>query len=306
MGNEIVEFTPGEDDIGKRLDKVLVLHLDQLSRTQVQQLVKDEQVLVNDKPTKPAYKLETGDRIWVKLPPPEEEYEIIPEDTPLDILYEDEHIAIVNKPAGMVVHPGHGNMEGTLVHALMARYENLPFLEDDPTRAGIVHRLDKDTSGVLVVALNNASRDDLLTQFKERTVEKHYLALTETHPPNDKGIIDAPIGRDPKQRKRMAVLRDGRKAVTEFAVRSLYQNHALLNVHPLTGRTHQIRVHLAFINCPIVGDRVYGYRKQRINLKRLFLHAYRLTLDHPTTGERLTFEAPLPVGLQNVLDKLPT
>ena len=304
MASDTFEFNPDDYEIAVRLDKVLAARFAELSRTQVQQLIKDEEVLVNNKPSKPAYKLEPADIVWIKLPPPEEEYEIIPEDIPLDVLFEDEHIAVINKPSGMVVHPAHGNTDGTLVHALMARYKNLPLLEDDQTRAGIVHRLDKDTSGVIVVALNDASRDDLLMQFKNRTIEKHYLALTDNHPPNDRGIIDAPIGRDPKQRKRMAVMRDGREAVTEFSVRTLYKEHALLDAHPVTGRTHQIRVHLAFINCPIVGDRVYGYRKQRINMKRLFLHAYRITLDHPATGERLTVEAPLPVGLQNLLDKL--
>lgn len=304
--NKTFSFQPEDLELSVRLDKVLAARFEEFSRTQIQQLIKDEDVLVNDKPSKPSYKLEPGDTVWIKLPLPDEEYEIIPEDIPLDVLFEDEHIAVINKPAGMVVHPGHGNTEGTLVHALMARYDSLPFLEDDPARAGIVHRLDKDTSGVLVVALNDASRDDLLAQFKDRTIEKHYLALTDGHPPNDRGIIDAPIGRDPKQRKRMAVLREGRDAVTEFSVRTLYKDHALLDVHPVTGRTHQIRVHLAFINCPVVGDTVYGYRKQRINMKRLFLHAYRITLDHPATGERLTVEAPLPVGLQDILYKLPT
>ncbi len=306
MANDTFEFNPDDDEIGVRLDKVLAARFEELSRTQLQQLIKGEDVLVNNKSSKPAYKLEPGDSVWIKVPPPAEDYKIIPEDIPLDVLFEDEHIAVINKPAGMVVHPAHGNTEGTLVHALMARYDNLPLLEEDPTRAGIVHRLDKDTSGVLVVALNDASRDDLLSQFKERTIEKHYLALTDGHPPNDKGIIDAPIGRDPRQRKRMAVMRDGRDAVTEFSVRTLYKDHALLDVHPVTGRTHQIRVHLGFINCPIVGDKVYGYRNQRINMKRMFLHAYRITLDHPATGERLTIEAPLAVGLQDILDKLPT
>ncbi|MCI0711424.1 MAG: RluA family pseudouridine synthase, partial [Chloroflexi bacterium] len=244
MANDTFEFNPDDDEIGVRLDKVLAARFEELSRTQLQQLIKGEDVLVNNKSSKPAYKLEPGDSVWIKVPPPAEDYKIIPEDIPLDVLFEDEHIAVINKPAGMVVHPAHGNTEGTLVHALMARYDNLPLLEEDPTRAGIVHRLDKDTSGVLVVALNDASRDDLLSQFKERTIEKHYLALTDGHPPNDKGIIDAPIGRDPRQRKRMAVMRDGRDAVTEFSVRTLYKDHALLDVHPVTGRTHQIRVHL--------------------------------------------------------------
>lgn len=303
--NQLV-FPADDAEIGERLDKVVSARIPDYSRTQIQQWIKVEEILVNGKPSKASYKLEQGDQVLVKLPTPDPAYEIVPEAIPLDVLYEDEDIAVINKPAGMVVHPGHGNMESTLVHALMARYDDLPFLEDDPTRAGVVHRLDKDTSGVIVVARNDASRDALLSQFKERSVEKHYLALTEQHPPNDQGRIDAPIGRDPKQRKRMAVLRDGREAVTDFFVRTLYQDHALLDVHPITGRTHQIRVHLAFINCPIVGDRVYGYRKQRIKLNRLFLHAYRLSLTHPVTGKPLNVEAPLPPELEHVLTKLPT
>ena len=302
---EIVGFAPDEDEVGTRIDKVIAARLDSLSRTQVQQLIKDGQILVNDTATKASYKLEPDDSIVVSIPDLDKTIEVYPQDIPLDIIYEDEDIAVINKPAGMVVHPGHGNEDGTLVNALLARWSDLPVPDDDPTRAGIVHRLDKDTSGVIVVALNEASRQHLVAQFKARTIDKHYLALVEKHPPNDKGRIEAPIGRNPRQRKKMAAVRDGKEAVTEFFVREFYQQQALLDVHPITGRTHQIRVHLAFINCPIVGDRVYGYRKQRFKLKRVFLHAYRISLDHPRTDERVSFVAPLPVGLQNILDKLP-
>ena len=306
MTDNILQFIVDEDNGGGRLDKVLSAYVPDLSRNQIQDLIKAEAVTVNNVPiTKVAHRLEEGDDVQVKLPEAPPEFEMIPKDIPLDILYEDADVVVINKPAGMVVHPGQGNEEDTLVHALLARYENLPLLEDDPRRAGVVHRLDKDTSGVILVARNELSRDDLLAQFKNRTVQKHYLALTERHPPNDKGVIDAPISRDPKQRKRMAVLRNGKEAKTEFVVRELYAKHALLDVHPITGRTHQIRVHLAFIGCPIVGDKVYGYRKQQIKMKRVFLHAYRISFEHPRTQEQLSFTAELPVGLQNTLDKLP-
>jgi 23S rRNA pseudouridine1911/1915/1917 synthase len=298
-------FSVATHDVGRRVDKVLAAHIKSLSRNQVQQLIKDEEILVNNAPVKASYKLENDDYITVYLPAPPNEQSVVPQDIELDILYADDHLAVINKPAGMVVHPGHGNEDGTLVNALLARWPNLPMPDDDPVRAGIVHRLDKDTSGVIIVALDAFSLVNLADQFQARTVEKHYLALVEKHPPNDRGRIDAPIGRDPQQRKRMAVVRDGRDAITDFSVREFYAREALLDVHPITGRTHQIRVHLAFIGCPIIGDRVYGYRKQRFKLKRVFLHAYKITFKHPYLDEHMTFEAPLPVGLQNILDKLP-
>ena len=306
MTDNMLKFTVREDNGGGRLDKVLSAEVTALSRNQIQDLIKAEAVSVNNVPiTKVAHRLEEGDEVQVQLPDPEPDIEMIPKDIPLDILYEDADVVVVNKPAGMVVHPGQGQEDDTLVHALLARYENLPLLEDDPRRAGVVHRLDKDTSGVILVARTELTRDNLLAQFKNRTVQKHYLALSERHPPNDKGVIDAPISRDPKLRKRMAVLRNGKDAKTEFVVRELYAKHALLDVHPITGRTHQIRVHLAFIGCPIVGDKVYGFRKQRIKMKRVFLHAYRISFEHPLTQEMLTFTAEMPAGLQNTLDKLP-
>lgn len=298
-------FHVGPAEAGQRLDKAVTDRLAGLSRNQIQQLIKDGAVRVNNQATKPAYRLEVDDHVHVQPPPPEPDPTPVPQDIPLDVIYADEDIAVINKPAGMVVHPAYGNMEDTLVNALLARWPDLPVPDDDPLRAGIVHRLDKNTSGVIVVARHQDSLQHLAAQFKARTISKHYLALTEKHPPNDRGRIEAPIGRDPNRRKRMAVIRDGKPAVTEFYVQDFFQEQALLDVQPITGRTHQIRVHLAFINCPIVGDRVYGYRKQRIKLKRVFLHAYQISLDHPRSDQRMTFEAPLPVGLQNILDKLP-
>lgn len=297
-------FCIDEDEITERLDRILAARLYELSRNQIQQLIKDGKVLVNNKPSKPAYRLEANDCIWVELPV-QEDPELSAEKMPLDVIFEDDHIAVIDKPAGMVVHPGHGNETGTLVNGLLARWPQIAQVGPAPERAGIVHRLDKDVSGIIVVALTQHAYHDLVAQFHDRLIDKHYLALVERHPPNDKGRIEAPIGRDTRQRKRMAVKRDGKDAVTEFHVREFYGERALLDVHPITGRTHQIRVHLAFIKCPIVGDRIYGYRKQHLKMKRVFLHAYRLSFEHPITGEALSFESPLPASLQNILDKLP-
>ncbi len=297
-------FCAEDDDINERLDRVLAARLHELSRNQIQQLIKDGKVLVNRKPTKPAYRLEPSDCVHIEIPPPEA-IVVLPETIDLDILFEDEHIAVINKSAGMVVHPGHGNENGTLVNAALARWSKIAEVGSAPERAGIVHRLDKDVSGIIVVALTPDAYDGLVMQFHDRLIDKHYLALVERHPPNDKGRVEAPIGRDVRHRKRMAVQHDGKDAITEFHVREFYGERALLDIHPITGRTHQIRVHLAFIGCPIVGDRVYGFRKQHLKLKRVFLHAHRLSFAHPITDDTLHFESPLPSGLQNILEKLP-
>ncbi len=299
--DDYIEFTV--ESTGERLDKLIIEQVDDLSRSQIQAMIKDGQVTVDGKHVKAGIKLRGGEVVRVLLPEPEPETdEIIPEEMPLNFVYEDEDVAVIEKPAGLVVHPGVGNEQGTLVNALVARYPKLM----DTERKGIVHRLDKDTSGLMVIGLNQAAIEDLMTQFKERSVDKVYTALTERPPRTTSGVIDAPIGRDPKQRKRMAVVRDGKSALTEFEVieQELQEERALLRCKIHTGRTHQIRVHLAFIGAPIVGDTVYGYRKQRVKLKRLFLHASELGFYHPTRGKMLTFQSDLPVGLQNILEKL--
>jgi 23S rRNA pseudouridine1911/1915/1917 synthase len=204
----------------------------------------------------------------------------------------------------MVVHPAFGHKSGTLVNAVLARWPEIVQFSP-PDRAGIVHRLDKETSGVILVAKTPEALEDLRAQFKGRAVEKRYIGLVEGLPQTPQGLIDAPIGRDPHQRKRMAVTRDGREAVTEYHVLETYAYHSLLEVFPKTGRTHQIRVHLAFIGCPVVGDNVYGPRKQRIKMKRHFLHAAAITFTLPGSEKALTVESPLPTSLQNILDKLP-
>jgi 23S rRNA pseudouridine1911/1915/1917 synthase len=297
------EFTAGEDDAGLRLDKVIAEMVDDLSRTRIQALIKDGQITVDNERSKPAYRLEGGETIAIFLPPPETS-EVVPENIPLDVLYEDDDLIAINKPAGMVVHPSYGHDSGTLVNAVLHRWPELRQVGDE-YRAGIVHRLDKDTSGVIVVARTPQAHRHIAAQFADRTTHKTYLALVEGNPENLTGRIEAPIGRDPRQRKRMAVVRNGREAITEFTVKHYYAHQALMSITIHTGRTHQIRVHMAFIGHPVVGDRIYGYRKQRIKLKRNFLHAAELTIQSPASGDPLTFNAPLPVGLQNILDKLP-
>lgn len=309
MGNDeqIIEFQV--ETSGERLDRLIVeraeaLSLD-LSRVRIQAMIKEGHVTVNGVVIKPGIKLRGGELVRAVVPPVAE-VETQPEKIDLTVIYEDDEIAVIDKPAGMVVHPGTGNDTGTLVNALLARYPKLTEMRNTDGRQGIVHRLDKDTSGLMVIALTDHARLNLIKQFQERTVQKVYLALLERTPKTVTGRIDAAIGRDPRQRKRMAVQREGRPAVTEFTVidTDFREDQALVEVNLLTGRTHQIRVHMAFVGCPVVGDVIYGFRKQRLGLKRNFLHAHKLAFEHPRTGERLTFESPMPVGLQNILSKL--
>jgi len=310
MDEGVLEFEFEVMAAGERLDRLVLDQLSAaghggLSRVQVQALIKEGQVQVNGAPVKAGVKLRGGERVRVTVPPdPDETIEA--EDLPLTVVYEDEDVAVIDKPAGMVVHPGAGNTTGTLAHALLARYPEVAQMDTEAGRQGIVHRLDKGTSGLMVVARHQAALDDLMAQFQERAVDKMYLALLERTPKTLTGRIEAPIGRDPKQRKRMAVLREGRDAITEYKVidDNFQDQRALVEFYLFTGRTHQIRVHAAFIGCPVVGDTVYGYRKQRLKLKRQFLHAAKLAFDHPASGERLSFESDLPVGLVNILQKL--
>ena len=293
---------------GERLDKFLLAHLPGYSRAQTQALIRDGHVLVDGAPRKTGYKFKGGERVHALIPA-QAESSVEPEDIALDIVYEDAQLAVIDKAAGMVVHPGPGNASGTLVNALLARYPGLADMMDDPEtsdRLGIVHRLDRGTSGLLVVARDKPTLLALMRQFQARTVDKVYLALLEQRPKSNSGLIDAPIARDPRQRKRMAVRRDGKPAQTEFEVLDddFQGDRALVRLKLLTGRTHQIRVHMAFIGCPVVGDTVYGRRKQRVKMKRQFLHAHELAFAHPATGERLSFVSELPVGLRSVLDKL--
>jgi 23S rRNA pseudouridine1911/1915/1917 synthase len=306
MEIEIMEFTVQQ--AGERLDKILVARLGDFSRSQIQEMIGNGLVTVDGQTAKAGHKMKGGERVIVEIPA-EEEPVIEPEEIPLTIVYDDEDIVVIEKTADMVVHPGVGQRSGTLVNALLARYPQIIDMQDDPradNRMGIVHRLDKDTSGLIVAAKHIIALENLMEQFKQRTVEKVYIAMLERKPKTTSGIIDAPMGRDPKQRKRMAVVKDGKNALTEYEVidENFRDGRCLARIKIHTGRTHQIRVHMAFIGCPIVGDTVYGYNKQRLGMKRNFLHASELAFDHPTTGERLHFKSELPVGLQNVMEKL--
>ncbi len=288
---------------GERLDKEIVAQLgERLTRTVIQTLIRDGQVTVDGEPAKAGIKLKSGASIRINVPPPRQDPAVEAEPIALNVIYEDEDLAVIDKPAGLVVHPGAGNESGTLVNALLARYPEIGQIDIAPKRRGIVHRLDKETSGLILIARNTRAMHRLMTQFQRRTVEKTYIALVERAPRTSTGRIEAPIGRDPSQRRKMMVLREGRPAISEFFVIEQFKTgQALVRVKLLTGRTHQIRVHMAFVGAPLVGDSVYGSRKQRIKLRRQFLHAAKLCFDQPRTGERLCFESPLPPELEQVL-----
>ena len=287
---------------GERLDRTIPAHVPDLSRAVVQRLIKTGEVTVNGRPSKPSYRVQVGDEISFSLPVEMPE-PVVPEDIPLDIIHEDEALLVVNKPAGMVVHPALGHPSGTLVNAVLA---HCPQVADvgGLERAGIVHRLDKDTSGLILIAKADAVRAALQRQFKRRQVAKTYLALVEGQVQPREGVIEAPVGRDKRQRKRMAVVRRGREARTMYRAIEYFADHTLLEVRPHTGRTHQVRVHLAWLGYPVVGDAVYGYRRQRLLQGRHFLHASRIRFTHPTTGQEIEFEATLPDELVAVLERL--
>jgi len=301
----------GDDGDGSRLDVWLASQLD-LSRTRAAQLVQEGSVLLNGASPRKSESIARGDQIEVDVPPPSPS-EALPEAIPLDILYEDAHLLVVNKPAGMVVHPAPGHPTGTLVNALLHHVKDLAGI-GGTLRPGIVHRLDRDTSGLLVVAKDEPSHRALSLALKERRVRRLYLAATWGHLSETHMRVDAPIGRDPRERRRMAVVSEGRRAVTRVRVRERWRSAEFLDVALETGRTHQIRVHLAHLGHPVVGDSTYGpgwergmggpdalwARELARKVPRQFLHATRLAFDHPVTGERVRFEAPLPPDLEAV------
>lgn len=291
-----------EDAPAERLDKFLVKQLPEFSRSRLQSLIKDGQVTVDgDVVTKTGALVEPGSRVAVKIPAPQST-EIVPEAIPLLIIFENESLVVVDKPAGMVVHPAAGHSQGTLVNAVLAHAPDMEGVGGEQ-RPGIVHRLDKDTSGLILIAKNDATLRWLQDQFRLRKVRKVYTALSDGHPPTPTGRIEAAIGRDPSLRKQMAIVADrkGRAAASEYIVLESFPEHTLFEVHPETGRTHQIRLHLAFIGCPIVGDVVYGRKRPSLPIHRQFLHAARLTIVLPGEKQERTFESPLPPDLQHVL-----
>lgn len=269
----------------------------------MQKLIEGGEVTVaGSVPSKSGVKLEGGQTVVVSLPIRQSEA-LLPEPIPLQVVYENAHALVIDKPAGLVVHPAPGHNSGTLVNALLARYPDLEDLEQ-PDRPGIVHRLDRETSGLLVVGKSARARRYLQRQFRRRAVYKQYLALVYGQPATTRGVIEAPIGRDPRHRQRRAVAAAGRPAETHYEIVEAFNGFSLIDARPLTGRTHQIRVHFAAIGHPVVGDRVYGPRRQRLPLARHFLHAWRLALQLPGESTPRTFEAPLPPELASVLETL--
>ncbi|HEY70312.1 MAG TPA: RluA family pseudouridine synthase [Anaerolineae bacterium] len=290
---------------GGRLDHQLVEHAPEHSRNRLQQLIRQGKVTVNGETvTKTGFRLEGGELVEVVIPATAVT-DLRPEVIPLDVVYEDTDVLIVNKAAGMVVHPSPGHRAGTLVNAALAHAPDIQGVGGE-LRPGVVHRLDKDTSGLVVLAKHDQALRMLQQQFKQRAVEKVYLGLVDGKPPTRSGRVDAAIGRGRRYRKRMVVLPEGkgRAAKTAYHTLESFQEHTLLEIRPETGRTHQIRVHMAFLGCPIAGDKVYGRRKATISIRRHFLHAQRLTLTLPSEREPQAFQAAMPDELAAVLDQL--
>jgi len=313
MEPESLTFKVDDTSVDSRLDTYLASQIQTWSRARLQRLIENEDVVVNGRSVKSSYKLRKGDEVEVELVVSAAEI-FEPQNIPIDIVHEDEVMIVVNKTAGLVVHPAAGTHSGTLANALAFHFQKLPGITGS-IRPGIVHRLDRDTSGLLVVAKTEEALENLSDQFRDRTVFKSYVALVHGRVEDAAGRIDQPLARDPGNRTRMAVVRSGRSALTLYKARKHYDRFTLLNVELKTGRTHQIRVHLAWLHHPVVGDETYGggrdnniqdarLRSRVRNLGRHFLHAERLAITHPNTGARLEFHAPLPDELSRLLTQL--
>lgn len=301
----IKELTVGENE-KQRLDAYISKNTD-LSRSMVQKLLEEEKITVNHKIQKASYKLQVLDKIQINLEPPKE-VKIEAQEIPLDIVYEDDDILVVNKQKGLVVHPANGNPDGTLVNAIMAHCKDSLSGIGGELRPGIVHRLDKDTSGLLIIAKNDKAHIQVSQQIKNREVKKTYIALVRGTIAEDEATINMPIGRSTKDRKKMAVTKNGKEAVTHFKVLNRFTtnkaNYTLLEIKIDTGRTHQIRVHMSEIGHPVIGDSVYSNGKNEFGVEGQCLHAKRLEFLHPITGEEMKLEAPLPEYFQNIIAKL--
>ena len=303
MNEQIFAVLPEQE--GKRIDAFVCEQLDGITRSMVQNWIEQGHVtLASGKTIKKNYKVNAGDEVIVQMPEPQS-VEIEPENIPIDIVYEDEDIIVVNKARGMVVHPAVGNWNGTLVNALMYHCGDRLSGINGEIRPGIVHRIDKDTSGLLIVAKNDLAHQSLAEQIACHSAAREYQAIVVGAPREDQGTIDQPIGRHKIDRKKMAIVPDGRHAVTHYQVLKRFRGYSLLAFQLETGRTHQIRVHMASIGHPIIGDPLYGLKKDRFSsLDGQCLHAWRLSLDHPRTGERMVFEAPLPEYFTAILNKM--
>ena len=287
----------------KRIDSYIVDKNINLSRTAIKRLLDEGKILVNGKKQKPSYKPEVGDIITIEIMKPKE-VELKPQDIPIDIIYEDKDIIVVNKPKGMVVHPANGNPDGTLVNAILAKCKDSLYGIGGEIRPGIVHRLDKDTSGLLIIAKNDQAHINMSKQIQDRKVIKKYIALVKGVIGENTATIDMPIARSTKDRKKMAVDPKGKEAITHYKVLQRYDKYTLLEIKIDTGRTHQIRVHMSYIGHPVVGDMQYSNGKNEFGIEGQMLHSRYLEFDHPITGKRLKLEAPLPEYFEQVLKEL--
>lgn len=297
------EYIVSQEEKGKRLDTYIPSVDTDITRTSAQRLIEDGNILVNGKNAKVSYKIQENDKISVEIPEPKQ-IELKAQNIPIEIIYEDSDIIVVNKPKGMVVHPANGNPDGTLVNAIMAHCEDSLSGIGGEIRPGIVHRIDKDTSGLLVIAKNDKAHINLSEQIKNRQVNKIYVALVKGIISENEATINMPIGRSKKDRKKMAVDKNGKEAVTHFKVIKRYNKYTYIKVKIDTGRTHQIRVHMSNIGYPIVGDIVYSNGKNDFGIEGQMLHAKELEFKHPITGKLMHFEAPLPKYFEEILSKL--
>jgi 23S rRNA pseudouridine1911/1915/1917 synthase len=307
MELEAIRILVPEENHLERIDRFLSQSLEiDLSRSYIQKLIKEENILVNGKPIKQNYRVKTDDSILISIPEPEE-LSLAPEDIPIQIIFEDESIAIINKSPGMVVHPGPGNWNRTLVNALLFHLRDLSSI-GGISRPGIIHRLDKDTSGLMIIAKNDHAHRFLTQKFSHREIKKRYSAMIVGKPRKPHDIINRPIGRHPRYRHKMTIREDGREAITEYFLKDIWNSRSglfsLMDIVPHTGRTHQIRVHLSSIGNPIVGDPIYSKRSHKYGVPHLLLAAVSIEFDHPDSKERLRFEIPLPENIKNFIKRL--
>ena len=305
LEQEILEFQVMEEESNQRIDKYLSIHMADSSRSYIQKLIKDGNVTIEDKPVKANYKVASGNRITVRVPEPEQ-LDIVPENIPLDILYEDSDIIVINKGKGMVVHPAAGHYSGTIVNGLLYHCKDELSGINGVMRPGIVHRIDMNTTGVIVICKNDKAHNFIAAQLKEHSITREYHAIVYNHFSETEGKVDAPLGRHPVERKKMAInYKNGKNAVTHYEViQNLKQNFSYIKCHLETGRTHQIRVHMASIQHPLLGDDVYGPKRSNYQLQGQTLHAKTLGFIHPTTNEYVEFSAPLPDYFSDLLRKL--
>lgn len=301
--DDIREFLVLEEDEGDRLDVYLSNELGDMSRSYIQKIIKDKKVIVNDKIEKAKYLVKEDDKIKIEIPAPKL-LEVIPQDIPIEIVYEDDDVLIINKPQGMVVHPAPGNYDNTLVNAILYHCKDNLSSINGVIRPGIVHRIDKDTSGILMIAKNNNSHNSLAEQLKDHSITREYEFICHGVVKEDKITVDKPIGRNPKDRLKMSVVNNGKRAVTHFEVVKRFENFTHMRARLETGRTHQIRVHSLSINHPLLGDNLYGPKTSKFKLKGQTLHAKKLGFIHPTTNEYIEFDSDLPDYFNEIIDKL--